>query len=1379
MLGVWLLWAGVVPAAAAEDSAAERVDTPLPMVVRHYSSTEGLPVSSAADAAVDAEGFLWLATHDGLARFDGREFTVYDAARVPDMGSNRIWALFAEGRASLYAVGSNGELLRVAAQGIRRIVPDGERIDTRVRYTHTEPLCFTFTQGMHCAVQGQLHRRRSWSANEDVRVAVPHGAADWLLRGDGQVLRCEADRCVTQVNDRPLRFRSDELVHAALQGDALLLGLPKLGLLRVRSDAPAQWLMQPDAAGELDLLQLREEADGSVMVATSTGLYRVRDVAVTALQPVAATASARYAQVRSWRAPDGALWHAEDGRLYRERRLALQTQGAVTGLVFGEDGIAFVTTLRDGMYVIAPPRVRLLDGDPRLTAGNVYGMALGEDGSAWLGTLGAGLLQRHADGRVERHDRAAGLPGDNIWAVWVEGATVYAASYMPGLWVRPAGSKQFEAAPVPPVLASARILAFARSPTGTLWVGGSEGAWERIAGHQWVRRWPLEGAGRVVRCLAFGPDHTVWLGGDEGLWRLQDQKEEPVAAAWLDGVEVRGLTLTQDQSLWVSTAGRGLLRVAADDPAGLRAVRLGRAEGLPSNSPHVVLEDPARPGDLWVNSNQGIYRISGVGLAEWLAGASTVLSPLTLGLADGLTELEGNGGVQPAAAVDAEGRIWLASQRGVVQVDPTALPLRRQPPRAVIDNVLGAGGALPDPRALPLGERALQVHYNAADLYAGRAVRFRYRLTPGDAHWTEAGERRVAAYAALPPGIHTFEVLAGNSDGFWATQPATWTFSVPAYAYETRVFQAAASALAVLAMLGLVHWRLRRTWRLARVLDLQVQRRTLELRSEKLRVESTLNELGEAHRRLALTHAEIADRNRRLAEQASRLESLDRFRTRLLADVSHELRTPLMLIRLPLQGLVDGCGDLPEAQREQLRLPLTQTSRLAHLVEQLVGLVQAEAGQLPLRMRRLQPELHLRTVLDSFQPVAAQVQVGLIWQAPAALPMVYADPDHLTTVLSNLLDNALKYAPTGSTVQVQLDESPAGEALRVRVIDGGPGFPAGQAEALFERFHREQGPPRQGREGLGIGLALARELIELHGGRIGARMEPHWGTVFWFELPTGSAHVELADLALHTPPPTLDVPPAQPGGILLVEDHPELAAYLAERLGEWHPVQVESSAEAAWTTLQHIPFAMLICDVVLPGMDGMQLCRHIRQHPRLQDLPVLLMSAKTTAADRAAAFAAGANHWLGKPFTFADLLHTVLQNPPASAIATTQATVPGRTALPAATPAPSNLPALATHPAPTVSDPMLNLALERLGDADFGVAEWAAVAYLSDRQLRRRVSELTGLSPLHWLREQRLLRVRALISSGECQTLAAAGAQAGIDNPTYLYRLYRARFGED
>jgi DNA-binding response OmpR family regulator len=174
-------------------------------------------------------------------------------------------------------------------------------------------------------------------------------------------------------------------------------------------------------------------------------------------------------------------------------------------------------------------------------------------------------------------------------------------------------------------------------------------------------------------------------------------------------------------------------------------------------------------------------------------------------------------------------------------------------------------------------------------------------------------------------------------------------------------------------------------------------------------------------------------------------------------------------------------------------------------------------------------------------------------------------------------------------------------------------------------------------------------------------------------------------------------------------------------------------------------------------MDGITLCRKLKQEPMFSALPVILISAKAARADRELGLSAGAVSWLAKPFTFATLLREIQVHWQTS------------------------IPAIPMHSAATerVVDPILQAALTQLANPQFGVANWSSSVHLSDRQLRRRVTESTGQSPLVWLREQRLLQVRSLISSGQCATLAEAGAQVGLGNPGYLYRLYRARFGED
>src|SRR5690606_33207510 len=254
---------------------------------------------------------------------------------------------------------------------------------------------------------------------------------------------------------------------------------------------------------------------------------------------------------------------------------------------------------------------------------------------------------------------------------------------------------------------------------------------------------------------------------------------------------------------------------------------------------------------------------------------------------------------------------------------------------------------------------------------------------------------------------------------------------------------------------------------------------------------------------------------------------------------------------------------------------------------------------MPLRARRFDLVAFLRDIVAGYQPIAERAEVRLAFAGSGDPCPLFADAQHLTTVFGNLVDNAIKHGPGGSTVTVSLacDD----ERAVVQVEDRGPGFDSDVARRLFERFFRAEGPPRQGREGLGIGLALARELVELHGGRISAASAPGAGATFRVELPLGSAHLALDDLALDRPPACDPMPSPTAmadrgdGRLLLVEDHPDLAGYLADRLGEHVPVTCVGSAEDALRVLANdAAIGLVVSDVMLPGASGIDLCRQLR-----------------------------------------------------------------------------------------------------------------------------------------------------------------------------------------
>lgn len=1355
----WLVAIVLIATACGSDCVAA-AESGRRWVQHHYGSVDGLPVGSARSAAIDADGFLWLATHDGLARFDGERFDVHESMRFPAMSGNRVLSLYKDAEGRLFAHTEHGDWLVVRSGRIER-ANLGVAGPQGVRHVDADRLCVTTESALHCPDgSGAFPPYVRFPPGVDPALAL-RGEDDtvWLMTRSGDIWLYR-QRGWRPLRQAAVRTGTQSPRYAAIAGDGALFAEVDGRLLRVSvSGEETRWNGDDDPH---EVSQLRRDAGGQVWVGAADGVFAIESGRPRRIfADAAARSDPGYS---SWRAPDGALWVGEGGRLWRlaagpsagapSAPPVLVAKGEIQDVLFGEEGLAWVLTLRDGIYRLGRARVELLDADAGLEGGNVYGVAQDRDGTMWLGSLGNGLVSIEADGRLQRHGRADGLPGDNPWLVAAApDGSLYVGTYAPGLWRRAPGAARFEAVPLPDELLGEQVLAVAFDAAGQPWLGTTAGAWRRTS-DGWRREWPREPRRARVNALALAGE-SVWFGGAEGVWRGDGHA---VAAALLERTSVRDLYLAGDGALWISTDGRGLVRVAGDDPAGLRAVQLGRAQGLPSNSPHTVREDAH--GHLWVNSNQGIFRISRPGLNALLAGAGHGLSPLVLGLSDGLTELEGNGGVQPAAAWDRRGRLWFPSQSGVVRFDPLDIPLREHPPRAVINGLESEGRdvvLVPGDR-LPVGVRSVLVRYGAADLAGSGQNRFRYRLLPQDRGWTDALSQRSAAFAALAPGRYRFELLAGNSDGIWADVPAVLAFEVPPRWHETNAFRFSALAAAGLGLVLLVRLRLRGLRQRALDLDRQVQQRTQELRGEKSRVETTLSALAETHAELARTHREIEDSNLRLAAQAQRLETLDRFRSRVLADVSHELRTPVMLVSLPLQELRAHAGALTATDRGRLDLSLRQLDRLGALVEQLVGLVQAESGQMRLRLRRLDLAGLLRDIVAGYRPMSERAGVELVLETDGGGGTPFADRQHLTTVFGNLIDNAIQHAPPGSRVTVRLHG--ADEHAVVEVQDQGPGFDPALAAQLFERFFRAGGPPRQGREGLGIGLALARELVELHGGRIAAASARGAGATFRVELPLGSAHVSLDELALDEAAidasPQSDAPRDGNGRVLLVEDHPDLAAYLAERLGERVPVALAGSAEEAWSMLAaDADIRLVVCDVVLPGASGVELCRRLADASETSRRPVILISAKAADVDREAGLAAGASAYLAKPFSFETLLDAIERAWPAVG------------------------PRLAAPPADGAAvDPLLGIALGRIEDADFSVVDWAGRAHLSERQLRRRINELTGQSPQGWLREQRLLRVRHLLRSGACKTLAEAGARCGLDNPAYLYRSYRARFGE-
>lgn len=427
---------------------------------------------------------------------------------------------------------------------------------------------------------------------------------------------------------------------------------------------------------------------------------------------------------------------------------------------------------------------------------------------------------------------------------------------------------------------------------------------------------------------------------------------------------------------------------------------------------------------------------------------------------------------------------------------------------------------------------------------------------------------------------------------------------------EWEVFLTSTGALAVLLLLltllmRLVQRELALVVRAAEALDAG-RYRDARLPDARTAPNREVAQLAATFEQLA---ASIEERERQLQEDIVKLKELDRLKRDFVSTVSHELRTPLTSMRGALGLILGGkVGEVPPKGQELLRIAMTNTERLIRLINDILDIEKADAGQMALRHDPLRVRPLVDTTLAGLDAYARDHGVTLVVAgAPGADAAITGDADRLTQVLTNLISNAVKYSPRDAAVEVEI--VPGDGVVSLRVRDHGPGIPEEFTGRIFGRFQQAGGADSRRSGGTGLGLNIARTIVELHGGRIGFEPAEGGGTVFWFTLPT------VAEAPLRAPAaPAVAGPGAAPRdqrkAVLVVEDDPsmrDVLVALVDQIARAIPVH---SAEAAQEVLAREPVAAIILDPGLPGMDGFSFAKRLRQDPRLRTMPLFLFSAR-------------------------------------------------------------------------------------------------------------------------------------------------------------------------
>jgi signal transduction histidine kinase/DNA-binding response OmpR family regulator/sugar lactone lactonase YvrE len=1312
VLSIWVL------ALSAGAAQAQTFTGPPAPTLRSWTVADGLPYDIVWAVEQTPDGYLWVGTRGGLVRFDGTRFTHFDTQTTPELASSDVRTLHVDPEGVLWIGTSGGGLTRYADGAFETLRTADGLPDETVWALATDP------------ADGAL-----WIGTLGGLARLSGGAIETFGRSDG-----------------------------LLTDDVRALDIGPDGTLWVGT-----------YGGGLH----RREAGGFAAISLA-GAEAGPWVHALLAMPTATLIGVGKGQM-----------HASDRQLleWDGERLApvsgLPRLHSPRALVRTSDGAVWIGTYGSGVAEWAPGGVRRLGRTDGLADDRVTSLHEDRDGNLWIGTMG-GLTRLRRDTPLATYGRPEGLPGDNVraiaqapdGAVWittdrgvarVDASGVRAltgADGLPepfvesvladtlGVWLGAQSTltRLHEGRTTvhhPPGVA---FQSLARTPDGALWIGSFGGGLIRMRGGAFEVFTQRDGlAHDNVSVLLAGRDGRLWIGTEGGLSVLERGRLRTITPLpGLPGVHVRSLHEDADGTLWVGTVGRGVVRLR-----GSQADAFSTETGLYDDGIWSIVDD--RRGHLWMSADRGVFRVARSDFDAVASGARERLTPVAYGVSDGMRTAEANGAGKPSGIRSADGRVWFATQRGVVVADPGAL--RPRVPTPLVEHAATRSGPLrADGRArLPLGERDIELVFTAPELSHAEHVRFRYRLDGYDTEWTAPTSRRSATYTNLDPGPYTFAVQAAVGSGPWG-EPAALSLHVPPAPYETTWF--AALVLLVLGGLATAAYRARIG---------QLRRREIALEA---RVEARTRELREAQRTTQ--------------QQAARLIEQDRLKSRFFTNVSHEFRTPLTLAIGPLEDL-ERMEALPPEGRPYVDLALRNTRRLLRLTNQLLDVARLEAGELRLSAARHDLCAFARDLAQPFVPLAERRRVRFDVRTPAHPLLVTFDSDKLEQVLANLLSNAFKFTPEGGAVRLTLatDDRAAPPRVRLTVRDSGPGIAPEHLPHLFDRFYQADAASTV-QTGSGVGLSLARDLARLHGGTLTVDSDPGFGATFALTLPfsegDGPARGDSVSAAPSVqaallPLDELDEAHAGDGAdasdprttVLVADDNADIRSYVRGHLeaAGYRVVEAADGAQALERVRADLP-DLIVSDVMMPKLDGLGLVRAIRSDPETDFLPVLLLTARATSEATVAGLDAGADDYLTKPFAVAELAARV------SSLITRRRRLAERFRVGA------GLRVAVIDGADVSDDPFVDrlreVVHEHLSDEAFGIEALADALGQNRSTVYRRLREATGQTPSAFLRLARVERAAELLQQGQ-GTVGEVAYAVGFKSVSHFSQAFKSVHG--
>lgn len=818
-----------------------------------------------------------------------------------------------------------------------------------------------------------------------------------------------------------------------------------------------------------------------------------------------------------------------------------------------------------------------------------------------------------------------------------------------------------------------------------------------------------------VRCMVIDKHGVLWCGTSGGLIRIpvdEFVKDASRYKTYVRDYEIRDVIVDRQGRLWLSASGDGLVQVEPGDGETEPKFHVfNTSNGLVNNLVQSVVDTP--DGNLWISTQQGV--------TAWNARKKSFENYMFS------RNPMGNVYNENSAVCLDDGRVVLGGNYGLTIIQPSRLSHV-----SGLTDVVFTSYPYSDEITLTYEQRSPNIHFSTLDYSDVRNVKYTYRLEGFDQAWSQPSSTPWAAYQKLPAGKYVLHVKACTSDGTWGKE-STLVIRIKPPFYLTSW----AIMIYVLLVLG--------------VIILVVK----------------------------FVHDKNVLRNRIRLEQ-----ELTRYKLVFFTNIAHEFRTPLTL----MQGSLEKEKRIMKANRWQTELEKTirvmdkSVQRMLRLIDQLLEFRKMQAGKLKLSLQETDAVMFVKGICRMFDDAAESKEIAYSFESSEPSRAMFLDQQMIDKVVFNLLSNAFKYTPAKGSISVSLSFT---DVMTIRVADTGVGIPQEKRAQLFSRFMQSSYTG----ESFGIGLHLTHELVRTHHGEITYQENEGGGSVFVVTIPLQKDCYEASDFLVKDSPilkadlakeregqdeKLIEVVPSAPPSaplnrrtILLIEDDNDVREFLLSELESCFDLKVASDGKTGIAMAKELDVDLIVSDVMMPGMNGFELTKRLKNSFETSHIPIILLTALSTDENVLEGTESGADAYITKPFSPQLLMARILQLLNQREILRQKF---GKE------PQEIRSAMLSNEQDSLFVKRLDSIVYSRLGEQDLSVDKVAGLLHLGRTIFYKKVRGTTGYTPNEYIRVIRLRKAAELLKEGEKNVSEVAYA-VGFDNPYYFSKCFKEQFG--